>query len=208
MNSWRMVMLDRKLYKIKSYPKAYKKKLKRINKTRERLNVANYITNVFNDLEDAYYDYLAYGDPSRDMYGQLIDKTSDEYLYDVDPNWLEYLGQTWTLENELAYCDKVFATYDPEEEYNNMPEYKLINEICESNFTDGEIDYYTSSFKKAIDAGETDPVQRAMNALQAIRDMQDAWKKYGTEGRITLYFGVTNEQEVEKWLEEFCKDIE
>ena len=76
-------MLDRKLYKIKNYPSGYKKKLKRINRTRERLNIVNYIANVFNDLEDAYYDYLAYGDPSRDMYGQLIDKTSDEYLYDV-----------------------------------------------------------------------------------------------------------------------------
>lgn len=64
-------MLDRKLYKIKSYPRGYKKKLKRINKTRERLNVANHITSVFNDLEDAYYDYLAFGDPSRDMYGCL-----------------------------------------------------------------------------------------------------------------------------------------
>ena len=52
-------MLDRKLYKIKNYPSGYKKKLKRINRTRERLNIVNYIANVFNDLEDAYYDYLA-----------------------------------------------------------------------------------------------------------------------------------------------------
>lgn len=107
-------MLDRKLYKIKNYPSSYKKKLKRINRTRERLNVVNYIANVFNDLEDAYYDYLAYGDPLRDMYGQVIDKTSDEYLYDVDPNWLEYLGQTWTLQDELDYCNKCFANRDIE----------------------------------------------------------------------------------------------
>jgi hypothetical protein len=147
-------MLDRKLYKIKSCNKNYKKKLKSINKTRERLNVVNYIQEVFSDLEDAYYDYLTYGDPSRDMYGQLIDKTSDEYLYDVDPNWLEYLGRNLTLEDE------------------------------------------------------TDPVQRAMNAYQAVKDYEQAWKKYGTKGRIALYFGVTNEQEAQEWLEGFCKDIE
>ncbi len=47
-----MVMLDRKLYRIRNYPRAYKKKLKRINKTRERLNVANHIQEVFNELED------------------------------------------------------------------------------------------------------------------------------------------------------------
>jgi hypothetical protein len=185
-------MLDRKLYKIKSYSKSYKKKLKRINKTRERLKVANYITNVFNDLEDAYYDYLAYGDPSRDMYGQPINKTSDEYLYDVDPNWLEYLGRTWTLEDELDYCDKVFADYNPEEEYN---------------FTEEEINYHRNSYKLSCEKNkvETDPVQRVMNAYQPVKDYEQAWQKYGTKGRTALYFGVTNEQE---WLEEFCKDIE
>ena len=196
MNSWRMVMLDRKLYKIKNYPSGYKKKLKRINRTRERLNIVNYIANVFNDLEDAYYDYLAFGDPSRDMYGQPIDKTSDEYLYDVDPDWLEYLGRNWTLEDELAYCDKVFAVYDSEEE--------------EYNFTEEEINYHRNSYKLFCEKNEveTDPVKRAMNAYQPIKDYQDAWKKYGTKGCIALYFGVTNEQEAQEWLEEFCKDIE
>jgi hypothetical protein len=197
-------MLDRKLYKIKSYPRGYKKKLKRINKTRERLNVANYIANVFNDLEDAYYDYLAYGDPSRDMYGQLIDKTSDEYLFDVDPDWLEYLGQTWALEDELAYCDKLYANRDIE--------YKMFDELqaeCATTiFTQEEIKYYTDSFKKAFDTEQTDPIQRAMNAYQAVKDYEQAWRKYGSEGTVALYFGVTNEQEAQEWLEEFCKDIE
>jgi hypothetical protein len=51
-------MLDNKskrLYKIKSCNKAYKKKLKSINKTRERLNVVNHIQEVFNNLEDEDY---------------------------------------------------------------------------------------------------------------------------------------------------------
>jgi hypothetical protein len=126
-------MLDnksKKLYRIKGCNKNYKKKLKSINKTRERLNVVNYIQEVFSELEDAYYDYLTCGDPSRDMYGQLIDKTSDEYLYDVDPNWLEYLGRTWTLEDELEYCDKVFIEFELEQQYN---------------FRDEEINYYKDS---------------------------------------------------------------
>ena len=172
-------MLDRKLYRIKNYPRAYKKKLKSINKARERLNVANHITNVFNDLEDSYYDYLAFGDPSRDMYGQPIDKTSDEYLFDADPGWLEYLGRNWTLEDELAYCDKCYADYEPEEEYN---------------FTDEEIKYYRDSWNKGIDDSETDPIQKAINAYQAVKDYQDAWQKYGVEGRNILYFGVLNEE--------------
>jgi hypothetical protein len=197
-------MLDKKLYKIKNYPSGYKKKLKRINRTRERLNIVNYIANVFNDLEDAYYDYLAYGDPSRDMYGQLIDKTSDEYLYDVDPNWLEYLGQTWTLEDELDYCDKYFANRDLE--------YKMFDELqaecATTNFTQEEVKYYTDSFKKAFDTEETDLIKRAMNALQAVKDYQDAWRKYGTEGRAELYTSVTNEKEAQEWLDEFSKNIE
>lgn len=196
-------MLDRKLYKIKNYPSGYKKKLKRINRTRERLNIVNYITNVFNDLEDAYYDYLAFGDPSRDMYGQLIDKTSDEYLYDVDHNWLEYLGQTWTLEDELDYCDKVNA--------NMAKEYKLLNELqvnCNKDFTEDEVKYYTDSFKKAFDTMETDPIKKAMNALQAVRDYQQAWRKYGPSSRAELYTDVTNEKEAQEWLEEFSRNIE
>jgi hypothetical protein len=107
-------MLDKKskkLYRIKNCSKAYKKKLKRINKTRERLNTVNYIQEVFNDLADYYFDNLTYGDPLRDMFGQQITSRhdlqhsewitdayyQDYYMFEY-PNWLEYLDQTWTLE--------------------------------------------------------------------------------------------------------------
>lgn len=166
-----MVMLDRKLYRIKNYPRAYKKKLKRINKTRERLNVVNHIQEVFNDLADFEFDYMIF----------------------EDPNWLEYLGQTWTLEDELDYCDRVNA--------NMLKEYKLLNELeinCSKNFTEDEVNYYINSFKKAFDKEETDPIKRAMNALQAVRDYQEAWQKYGNESRLALYFGITNEKEAQE----------
>jgi hypothetical protein len=47
-----------------------------------------------------------------------------------------------------------------------------------------------------------------MNAYQAVKDYEQAWRKYGPSERVELYFDVTNEQEAQEWLEEFCKDIE
>ena len=90
-------------------------------------------------------------------------------------------------------------------------EYKLLKELqvnCSKGFTEDEINYYTDSFKKAFDIKETDPIQRAMNAYQAVKDYQQAWRKYGSSSRVELYCGVTNEQEAQQWLEEFSKNVE
>ena len=82
---------------------------------------------------------------------------------------------------------------------------ELQAECSTTNFTQEEVKYYTDSFKKAFDTEETDPIKRAMNALQGVKDYQDAWRKYGSSSRVELYTSVTNEQE---WLEEFSKNIE
>lgn len=47
-----------------------------------------------------------------------------------------------------------------------------------------------------------------MNALQGVKDYQDACRKYGPSSRVELYFGVTNEKEAQEWLEEFSRNIE
>ena len=44
----------------------------------------------------------------------------------------------------------------------------------------------------------TDPVQKAMDALAAVRQLQQDWKDYGTD-RVHLYFDNVNGN----WVEEF-----
>jgi hypothetical protein len=44
-----------------------------------------------------------------------------------------------------------------------------------------------------------------MNAFQGVKDYQQAWRKYGPEGRAELYTSVTNEKEAQEWLDEFSK---
>ena len=44
----------------------------------------------------------------------------------------------------------------------------------------------------------TDPVQKAMDALAAVRQFQQDWKDYGTD-RVHLYFDNVNGN----WIEEF-----
>lgn len=68
--------------------------------------------------------------------------------------------------------------------------------------------YKIKSCNKALDNSETDLVQRAINALQGVKDYQDAWQKYGSKDRVKLYTGVTNKQEAQQWLEEFSRNIE
>ena len=65
--------------------------------------------------------------------------------------------------------------------------------------------YKIKSCNKASNNNEADPIKRAMNALQGVKDYQQAWRKYGPSSRVELYTDVTNEQE---WLEEFSKNIE
>ena len=62
-------MLSKNQYKLKSCSKAYKKKLKSINKTRERINIASYIQEVFNDLADFEFNNLIY---SSSLYNILL----------------------------------------------------------------------------------------------------------------------------------------
>ena len=95
-------------------------------------------------------------------------------------NWLKYLGRDWSLEDELDYCDKVFEKLQPKHDYN---------------FTDEEIDYAVNSWNKGCNNKEEKyPIQRAMNALQACMDLQSAWKKYDSIGRVKLYFGIGNDK--------------
>ncbi len=192
-----MAIQNKNLYRLKSYPRRYKKRLRRINKTRERANTNKYINEVFYDLADSYFDHLTYGDPLRDMYGQLITAKhdlqhsewatdanyQDYYIFDKDnweeyledPDWLEYLGRNWTLEDELDYCDKMYQNWQPEEDYD---------------FTEEEITYAVNSWNKASDKTESDSIQRAIDAGQALKDYQEAWKKYGLIGVVKLYFNL------------------
>ena len=172
---------NKRIYKTKGYVGSYKKKLNKINKKRVRLNTKHYINNVFDDLEDFVHDYELHGNPLYDMYGKLINKEDyedyEEYLAIEDPDWLEYLDRTGTLEDEFAYCDKVFGKLQPKEKYN---------------FKDEEIDYAVNSWNSASNKQELDPIQRAMNAYQAVRDWQNAWRKYGVIGAVKLYFSIGN----------------
>lgn len=171
-----MVTQDKNIYRLKCYSRGYKKRLRRINKTRERLNTNRYVNEVFNDLEDSFYYYLSYCDPLIDMYDEPIDKTSEEYLFDQeDSGWLEYLGRDWSLQDELNYSDKVYKEYESEQDYN---------------FTDEEIEYAVNSWNKSFDKEELDLIERAINAYKSVKCWQDAWRKYGVIGAVKLHFGI------------------
>lgn len=123
-----MDMSDRKnqkLYPIKGYKGKYKRKLNRINKRRNKQIIKEYINEIINDLADYEFSNLYFDCFLYDIYGQCITSKQDlvisewatdanyqdYYMFDRD-NWLEYLGKTWTLEDELEYCDRVFENFD------------------------------------------------------------------------------------------------
>ena len=124
-------------------------------------NITKYVSQCFEDFEGMIDDYELFGNPILDD--------------DEDPDWLEYLGRTGTLEDELEYCDKVFGDWQPEDDYNS---------------TNDEIEYAVNNWNKGLYNTELDPVQRAMNALQGVIDYSNAWLKYGSIGRNKLYFDL------------------
>lgn len=93
------------IYEIKDCCKRYKKVLRRINKRRIRIEINNYINQC---LEEETNNDLAMSEWITDANYQ------DYHMFEHD-EWLKYLGRTWTLEDELEYCDKVLADCQPED---------------------------------------------------------------------------------------------
>lgn len=152
-------MLYRDQYSIKDYTKRYRKKLRRINKRRQRRNTNKYIEYEL-DIEQHDKDlWLAHF---------INDADYIEYkMFDEDA-WLEYTGRTWTLDDELEYCDKVFNNIDEE----------LDKQLVEDVLIGIRLD------------DSPDPINKACIALKACRSMQELFIKYGVKGRHKLLFDL------------------
>jgi len=141
------------LHRTKQFIGKYKHLVRRINKRRERQNTIKHINNVLNDFEDSFYDDIH----EQGLIG--LDECEDE-------DWLEYLGKTWTLDDELEYCDRVYKDVDDE---------MLVDDVI-------------NAFKLSNNVDIDDPVERAIVAGKGCRAMQELWQRHGVDGRYKLLF--------------------
>jgi hypothetical protein len=135
---------NKRQYSLKELSGKYKRKLKRINK---RVLKAQLNREIIKELDKDPVDDLVLSE-------WITDANYQDYNTFEHDDWLRYLGRTWILEDELDYCDRMYEKWQPENDYN---------------FTDEEINDAVNSWNKAFDKTETDLIQRAMNAYQAVR---------------------------------------
>jgi hypothetical protein len=147
---------NKRQYSLKELSGKYKRKLKRINK---RVLKAQLNREIIKELDKDPVDDLVMSEWITDANYQ------DYHMFEHD-DWLRYLGRTWTLEDELEYCDQVY-------------------EDC--NFEE-----------------EEDKIIKAMEALQDVRDYQQAFIELGSEGRVNKYF----KGDINTFVEDFNNALE
>lgn len=144
------------LYPLNDCSARYKRKLRRVNKKRIKVEVNKEIDKILEDFEDSFYDDI--------QEQSLIDL--DKYDIEEDEEWNKFIGNTWTLDDELEYCDKVFNNIDEE----------LDEQLVEDVLIGIRLD------------DSADPINKACISLKACRSMQDLFIKHGVKGRHKLLF--------------------